>query len=527
MNIKQFIAAALITVGILALGSLPRALGACANSVWPGALDNYTAGQCIPSQWANILESTIGITGSFNFLPSSTNVVNTLNGGKGNYSITTSGTGLGETTSTTSTNLTWTNPGYITTSTNQVITFTASGDATGTATGTTSIAPAMHVVALQGKSVTSTAPATGTVLEWNGTYWIPLATSSLGLQAAGNYLTAAVTSINGDTTAAQKITVSGGLLTSSTAAGVTTLGLSTTTLNTNVAALGYVTSTSGGGGGSGLNVTTGTASEIPVLSSGTTTAAGYSWLTANSSTEEVDIGQGFVSYDPNTENFYFGNKTATNNPIFSVDASGNVTIYAQGGNLRIQNGNGYNAIQDSTVLTADRIFSFPDEPGTYALQGDNVSEFTNDAGYLTGTKVDSLGGATGAVTLGNGLSITAGTLSASSTYASTTLPLTIFNATTTAPSYVSYIAQYPFTISQFECVDAAGTTTFQIYLASSYTSTAVASTILSSFACGTAGNSTTSFTTSNVTAGQRLIVNVTSTAGTPTLTTGSFFTQKQ
>ena len=59
-------------------------------------------------------------------------------------------------------------------------------------------------------------------------------TTALGSNAFNS--TAFLTSINGDTTQAQKITVSGGLLTSSTVAGVTTIGFSSSTLNLGSAA---------------------------------------------------------------------------------------------------------------------------------------------------------------------------------------------------------------------------------------------------------------------------------------------------
>jgi hypothetical protein len=88
--------------------------------------------------------------------------------------------------------------------------------------------------ALQNASITATTPVT-----WSVGNVIACPTC---LTSTPAYLL----SINGDTTQAQFITVSGGILTSSTAAGKTTIGLSTTTLNTNVAALGYITSTPAG-----------------------------------------------------------------------------------------------------------------------------------------------------------------------------------------------------------------------------------------------------------------------------------------
>ena len=44
----------------------------------------------------------------------------------------------------------------------------------------------------------------------------------------------------------------------------------------------------------------------------------------------------------------------------------------------------YGIFDMSAIASTDKTFSFPNLSGTLALQGDNISEFTNDAGYITG-----------------------------------------------------------------------------------------------------------------------------------------------
>ncbi|MGC9968945.1 MAG: hypothetical protein ABSC29_04440, partial [Minisyncoccia bacterium] len=62
--------------------------------------------------------------------------------------------------------LTWTNPGYI--SGNQSITFTASGDVSGTTSGAVSLTPSLTITGLQGKALPSL--ATGTLFYKTGAW---------------------------------------------------------------------------------------------------------------------------------------------------------------------------------------------------------------------------------------------------------------------------------------------------------------------------------------------------------------------
>lgn len=111
--------------------------------------------------------------------------------------------------------------------------------------------------------------------------------------------------------------------------------------------------------------------------------------------------------------------------------------------------------------------------------------------------------------------------------ASSTINLTISNPTTTAPSYTKAAWDYKRIITKITCVDVAGTTTLEFYKSSGLTSNSKVSEIVTSLACGTAGNSTVSFTTTTLMTNEALFVNVISTAGTPTETSVEINTYRQ
>jgi hypothetical protein len=103
--------------------------------------------------------------------------------------------------------------------------------------------------------------------------------------------------------------------------------------------------------------------------------------------------------------------------------------------------------------------------------------------------------------------------------ASSTINLNITNATTTAPNYSQATWDYQRTFTQFGCHDAVGTTTLVIYNTTKPTSTTKnADVVAGTFVCGTAGNTTSNFTSSTLLANYSLLIQVTSTVGTPTLT---------
>lgn len=128
-------------------------------------------------------------------------------------------------------------------------------------------------------------------------------------------------------------------------------------------------------------------------------------------------------------------------------------------------------------------------------------------------------GSTTHVGAGAYLGLSGNNLTVSSTLASSTLNLNIYNATTTAPNYSQANWDFQRTFTSFGCHDAVGTTTLLIYNTTGATSTTKnADVVAGAFPCGVNGNTTTTFTSSTLLANYSLIVQVTSTAGTPTLT---------
>lgn len=119
---------------------------------------------------------------------------------------------------------------------------------------------------------------------------------------------------------------------------------------------------------------------------------------------------------------------------------------------------------------------------------------------------------------GTYLGVSGNSLTVSSTLASSTINLTISNPTTTAPSYTMAVWDYQRTFNNIQCYDAVGTTTLVIYNTTAFSTTtqnALVSTS-STIPCGINGWSSTSFTSSTLKAGYGLLVQVTSTVGTPT-----------
>jgi hypothetical protein len=113
-------------------------------------------------------------------------------------------------------------------------------------------------------------------------------------------------------------------------------------------------------------------------------------------------------------------------------------------------------------------------------------------------------------------------LTVSSTLASSSVTILFGNATTTAPAFQDIETNTAKTIAKVDCWEySAATTTLELYYETSSATSSLASgsIILSSLACGSAGTSTTSFTTSSLPINSFLFAIVSSTAGTPTLTT--------
>lgn len=109
-------------------------------------------------------------------------------------------------------------------------------------------------------------------------------------------------------------------------------------------------------------------------------------------------------------------------------------------------------------------------------------------------------------------------LTVSSTLASSSWKFIISNATTTnnTTNIFRWKSDQQVNVSEFDCSDTVGTTTLFFFQPTTYTTTTPSSTILSAFACGTAGNTTTTNLTYG--AANPFIVEVTSTLGTPITT---------
>jgi hypothetical protein len=101
-------------------------------------------------------------------------------------------------------------------------------------------------------------------------------------------------------------------------------------------------------------------------------------------------------------------------------------------------------------------------------------------------------------------------------YASTTIPATNYDATTTGEYayFVFTAADFSFTISNFGCQNVAATTSYQLIRTTS--SINKAGQDVTSSTCGTAVTNQTSFATTSIPAGTFLIAKTSSTAGTPT-----------
>jgi hypothetical protein len=108
-----------------------------------------------------------------------------------------------------------------------------------------------------------------------------------------------------------------------------------------------------------------------------------------------------------------------------------------------------------------------------------------------------------------------------SQFASSSFSYNFYDPTSTAPyRFARWPASKTITIAQVSCTEyAAATTTVELFKNSTLSTTTLGTDVVASIQCGINGTSTTSFTTSTLNAGDFLIANVTSTAGTPSWTT--------
>ncbi len=216
------------------------------------------------------------------------------------------------------------------------------------------------------------------------------------------------------------------------------------------------------------------------------------------------IGSNLVS----TWNGDFVNLQVNSSTQFRVASSGYVTANYVSSSQQFVNSSTINGL------------AFTNTTGTHATitnvsstNGDFVTRLTLGGNSVATSTAPSLAG-TYLGTLNNGTQLTA-----SSTLASSTLNLTIENPTTTAPAYTMATWDFQRTFTKIGCVDAAGTTTLQFWNTTAITTTTKNADIVSgTLACGISGNSTTTFTSSTLLANYALLINVTSTASTPTQT---------
>jgi len=297
-------------------------------------------------------------------------------------------------------------------------------------------------------------------------------------------------------------------------------------------------------------------SKVVASSSGNATVGAYSGGTGQFST--IVVGRG------NTDEWVIQLKNDGTNTLHIVDAQngGDVLTAVPNGSTTIDAPNGGSiifphAVVASTTLTVNQSTTFKGSisstiasallfggangvvvgyGGTscsanqalvglnalgVSLCGSIVSSLNGQAGIVTA--VGSLGGATGTIAVGSYLGMSGGTLSASSTLASSSATFIFQNPTTTPPNnFYSVQTSNAKTITSVNCYEyAAATTTVTLYYETSTATSSILSgnIILSSIACGIAGTSTATFTTSSLPINAYLYAAVSSTAGSPLLTT--------
>lgn len=130
--------------------------------------------------------------------------------------------------------------------------------------------------------------------------------------------------------------------------------------------------------------------------------------------------------------------------------------------------------------------------------------------------------------VGSYLGLSGGILTVSSTVASSSITFNIYDATSTSPyRFSKWQTQTAMTVAKVSCDEqASATTTIELFKTSTIATTTVGADVVASIACGKAGQTTTTFGTATLSAGDYLIANVSSTAGTPQWTTVSVFYKK-
>lgn len=222
--------------------------------------------------------------------------VRTLNGSTGTYNLYAAGTGLTVSTGTASTTFTWTNPGYITTSTyNASITIATVAPLAGgaslannstislTIATTTFLMKADNLSGLANTSTARTNLGLGSIATFASTDYV---TSSTG----ATHLTKAVTSINGASSTGQTV-VGSGVIGVATVSGATN---STTTVSCATCGTGN------------SNVSTSTANTWTAAQTFTSSTAATAVLQIPTSTAPAAIGQVRIAVTTKTIQFYDG-----------------------------------------------------------------------------------------------------------------------------------------------------------------------------------------------------------------------------
>lgn len=256
--------------------------------------------------------------------------------------------------------------------------------------------------------------------------------------------------------------------------------------------------------------------KLNVLSTSTANAnaSALSFDRAVNATGSAQGIRGFETFDGIGDWLGFYNSSTVSQ--FRISSNG--TIFTPGsinasGSLVVANASTSN--QSSTAITANS--------GGYIMAQKIV-----DAGgtrYVTSTPSGANPTATVGTSAVNGSATTFmrsdGAPALGTQFASSSLSFNIYDATTTSPySYAKWRTNVTSTLQAISCDEkAAATTTIEVYKVTAGLGSIVnGGTFISSMQCGVGGNTQNASGTNTIAPGDFVIVNVTSTAGTPTWT---------
>jgi hypothetical protein len=216
--------------------------------------------------------------------------------------------------------------------------------------------------------------------------------------------------------------------------------------------------------------------------------------------------------------------TSSDSPTFAgLTINGNVNISGIASSTQIRSPSGTIAYINATNVTSTNV-----RIGTnLIIGGDTITELVGTGLTLNGSTLETTLGTSVDISSetnlsgGNYLTLSNDTIDVDPELASSTVSFAFYDATSTKP-YGLQKVQIPFTatVAKIWCDEYAGaTSTVAIYRVDSNGTTTVSASITSStLACGIGGNSTTTFTSSTIPANTYILAAVSSTAGTPTLT---------